>query len=401
MTHRGNTHFAPIAVSLFLLLSLGLAACGGKKDGEATGENGQAKAAVTTASTTDGATTKPEDLAQGQSEAKDSKEQSGGRSKLPNVEVMRVQPRNFTVERTYIGHLAPIDRIELRAEVEGSVEKASFEEGQRVNKGTLLMHVGTSSFRIRRNLARSNMKLAQSNYKRDSTLRKKNLIAQSQLDLSRNQLDSAKFSLELAELDYQKSVVSSPIAGIVKTRALDVGEFARKGELMAEILNTDKLKVLINVPEKEISQVQKGSKVNVTMDAMPGRVFPGRVRQIGLEADQKNRSFPVEVVLENSSHQLRSGMLGRVGLQIGAYDKQVLIPRHAVLERERNRVVFVVKDDVAIEREILLGVSQDGEVQVVKGITFGEALVIKGQQKLAPNENVKVVRSIDQSTAKE
>lgn len=84
-------------------------------------------------------------------------------------------------------------------------------------------------------------------------------------------------------------------------------------------------------------------------------------------------------------------MLARVNVALERYEKQLLVPRYAILERESGRIVFVAQDGKAQERPIEIGASADGQVQVLKGLTPGELLVVVGQQKLTPGEPVQTL----------
>ena len=130
--------------------------------------------------------------------------------------------------------------------------------------------------------------------------------------------------------------------------------------------------------------------MSVTFDALPDARFDGTVRLVGLEADLKTRTFPVEVELDNSHGQLRAGMLARVEAPLREYQDQLLVPRHAVLEREQGRYVYVAQDGAAVERRIETGSSSGGNVQVLRGLEPGELLIVTGQQRLTPGEPVEV-----------
>ena len=308
------------------------------------------------------------------------------------VEVQRVTRRDFSLEATYIGHLLPRERVELRSEVEGAVEKMFFEEGQQVARGDKLAHISTRQFTLRRDLAKADLDLAESDYRRTAQLFRKKLVSAVKRDLSRNKRIASVFRLKLAELDLEKSRVRTPIDGTVKTRAAEEGEFLNKGQLIAEILDLSKVRVLFHVPEKEIRHIAAGKPVQVRLDALPGLDIPGNVALVGLEADLSNRSFPVEVELDNPQGRLLPGMLARVQVRLETHRAQVLVPRFAILEREDGRVVYLAKGNRAVERHIETGASPGERVQVLKGLSGGERLIVTGQQKLIPNEKIRIVR---------
>lgn len=307
------------------------------------------------------------------------------------VETKTLIPRDFSLHVTYVGHLLPWERVLLKAEVEGTVEAVDFEEGDAVTPKKELARVSAEQFALHRELAQADLKLAEANFARDKDLARKKLIPAARLDQSRNLRDVAALRIKLADIDVTKSTPHSPIVGFVKTKGVEAGEFVSKGKLIAEILDLRRMRAVFNVPEREVRHLTLGKAVGLRLDALPNAIFAGKVHQVGLEADLKTRTFPVEAVLDNPKGQLRPGMLTRVRVVLAAYSAQMLVPRHAVLEREKGRVVFIASKGRAVERKVRTGVSNAGEVQILAGLNFGDNVIVSGQQKLVPNEPVQIV----------
>ena len=187
------------------------------------------------------------------------------------------------------------------------------------------------------------------------------------------------------------SLISSPLKGTIKTRHIKVGEFVRKGDKLVEILDIDRILVKVNIPEQEILSIQVGQNVEVALYIMEKKTFFGRVKNIGLEADSSNRTFPVEILVDNKERQLRAGMLARATFTKNVDQDQIVIPRHTILERDQGRVVYVFEDGKAFRRDITIGLSQLDQVQVVQGLNKGELIVVEGHTKLTDGEEVNVV----------
>ena len=316
---------------------------------------------------------------------------AGKNQKKTNVRIKQVNLESLSIQSTYVGYLLPNKRVLMRSEIDGVIEKIDFEEGDEITKGKRLVDISTKEHRLKLKIAITDSNLADINIKRDEKLAAQNLIPNAQLDQTKTRAESASLNKELAEISLNKSLISSPLKGTIKTRHIKVGEFVRKGDKLVEILDIDKIIVKVNIPEQEILSIQVGQNVEVALYIMEKKTFLGRVKNIGLEADSSNRTFPVEISVDNKERQLRAGMLARATFTKSVDQDQIVIPRHTVLERDQGRVVYVFEDGKAFRRDITIGLSQLDHVQVVQGLNKGELIVVEGHTKLTDGEEVNVV----------
>ncbi len=315
----------------------------------------------------------------------------GKNQKKTNVRIKQVNLESLSIKSTYVGYLLPNKRVLMRSEIDGVIEKIDFEEGDEITKGKRLVDISTKEHRLKLKIAITDSNLADINIKRDKKLAAQNLIPNAQLDQTKTRAESASLNKELAEISLNKSLISSPLKGTIKTRHIKVGEFVRKGDKLVEILDIDRILVKVNIPEQEILSIQVGQNVEVALYIMEKKTFLGRVKNIGLEADSSNRTFPVEILVDNKERQLRAGMLARATFTKNVDQDQIVIPRHTILERDQGRVVYVFDDGKAFRRDITIGLSQLDQVQVVQGLNKGELIVVEGHTKLTDGEEVNVV----------
>ena len=315
----------------------------------------------------------------------------GKNQKKTNVRIKQVNLESLSIQSTYVGYLLPNKRVLMRSEIDGVIEKIDFEEGDEITKGKRLVDISTKEHRLKLKIAITDSNLADINIKRDEKLAAQNLIPNAQLDQTKTRAESASLNKELAEISLNKSLISSPLKGTIKTRHIKVGEFVRKGDKLVEILDIDRILVKVNIPEQEILSIQVGQNVEVALYIMEKKTFLGIVKNIGLEADSSNRTFPVEILVDNKERQLRAGMLARATFTKNVDQDQIVIPRHTILERDQGRVVYVFEDGKAFRRDITIGLSQLDQVQVVQGLNKGELIVVEGHTKLTDGEEVNVV----------
>ena len=312
--------------------------------------------------------------------------------KKTNVRVQEIDMESLSIQHTYVGNLLPNQRVTMRSEIDGVIENIYFDEGEEIVKNRKLVDISTKELSLKLKIALADSKLAETNLNRDEKLAKKNLIPNSQLDQTRTFAERALLNKELAKISLNKSLIKSPLKGTVKTRFVKVGEFVRKGDRLAEILEVDRILVKVNIPEQEILQIKIGQKVDIALYILGNKIFEGQVKKIGLEADASNRTFPVEIEVDNRERELRPGMLARVTFTQRVDQDQVVVPRHTIMERDTGRIVYVVDNGKAFQREVSIGISQREKVQILMGLSKGEQLVVEGHTKLTDGEEINIVQ---------
>ena len=327
----------------------------------------------------------------GSSETGKKPSRKSNNKKKTNVRIKEIEPGSLKIQTTYVGYLLPNQRVLMRSQIDGVIEKINFEEGDEITKDKRLIDISTKELQLKLKIAIADSNLADINIKRDEKLASSNLISSAQLDHTRTRAESARLNKELARISLKKSLISSPLDGTVKTRNVKVGEFVRKGDKLVEILDLSRVIVKVNIPELEILEIKIGQKVEVALYIMDEIIFSGKVKNIGLEADSNNRTFPVEIHVENSERKLRPGMLARATFTKSIDGEQIVIPRHTILEKESGRVVYVFDNGKVLQRYIKVGLSQQDQVQVLQGLKKGELIVVEGQNKLSDGEEVNIV----------
>ena len=312
--------------------------------------------------------------------------------KRTNVRIQEVNLESLSIKSTYVGNLLPNQRVIMRSEIDGVIENIYFDEGDEIVNNKKLIDISTKELSLKLKIAFADSKLAETNLKRDEKLAKDNLIPNAQLDQTRTFAERALLNRELAKISLNKSIINSPLSGTVKTRFVKVGEFVRKGDRLVEILNVDRILVKVNIPEQEILQFNIGQKVDIELYILEKKLFEGKVKKIGLEADASNRTFPVEIEVNNRERILRPGMLARVTFNKRVDQDQVVVPRHTILERDSGRIVYVVDKGKAFQREVSTGISQREKVQILTGLGRGEQLVVEGHTKLTDGEEINIVQ---------
>jgi HlyD family secretion protein len=197
--------------------------------------------------------------------------------------------------------------------------------------------------------------------------------------------------------------LTSPITGIVTEKVTEPGNLLQPGNEVLKIGDFNRVKVVVQVSELELSQIQVGQSVQVRLDAFPNEKLTGRVTRISPAADATSRLIPVEVVIPNTQGKIGSGLLGRVNFET-QIQQRVVVPQTAIQKQaepakaagteqaEQPGTLFVVKDTEGktkvSTRAVTLGKRADGKVEILSGLQAGERYVVRSGKPLKEGDTV-------------
>ena len=287
------------------------------------------------------------------------------------------------------GETEASEDVKVAANTAGRVDWIGPREGQKVNKGDLLIKIDVSALKASLDHAEAAYKLAGDLYQRRRRLYDNKIIAREELDQSETQRTLALTDLEQIKVRYNHGFPKSPITGIVNHLYLDVGEYADIGKPIADIVNIDKIKINVRVPELDVRFVKKDQQTSVKIDAFPDRTLIGTVDFVSFKADPATKTFLVRSIIDNPGHDIRPGMIGRVAFVRRVIADAVAAPLFTLVDKGGERIVFVEKDGVAESRTISIGVIEGDRVQITSGLNAGDHLIVKGQTEV--EDGMKVI----------
>jgi len=183
-------------------------------------------------------------------------------------------------------------------------------------------------------------------------------------------------------LKFERAPVESPISGVVGRVFIDIGQNVTEQTPIALVVNMDKVKINLDVPEKHLPKVSLGQDAVVTVDAYPGEEFSGKVTKISPVVDLSTRAAPIEITVDNAKHLLKSGMFAKVNLIVKELKQVPVILKEAVMGKEPNQYVYIVEGKKAALKKIVLGIRRGPYYSVKEGLKEGDLVVVMGQQKL-------------------
>ena len=298
------------------------------------------------------------------------------------IEATKVVQAALPQSITAVGSLRSDESITVRPEVAGRIAAIGFNEGQRVEKGTMLLRLDPSVNDAEVRQARANMTLAKTKYDRAVDLSKSNFISGQARDEAENNLKVAEAALALAEAKLAKTEIRAPFSGVIGLRQVSVGDYVKEGADLVNLEAIDPLKVDFRVPENYLRQVRVGQPLEVTLDAVAGRVYNGRVYAINPLVDAAGRSIVIRAQVANTDTRLRPGMFARVRLITEERADALVVPEQALVPQGTEQFVFRVADGKAQRVRVEIGQRGDGKVEVRQGLAVDDVVVVAGQLKL-------------------
>jgi HlyD family secretion protein len=181
---------------------------------------------------------------------------------------------------------------------------------------------------------------------------------------------------------FEKAPVESPLSGTIGRVYVDKGTSVTPQSPIALVVDMDKVKIKIDITEEYLPGIALGQEAQISLQAYPDQKFMGVVSKISPVLDLETRTAPIEIIIPNSQHRLKSGMFAQVQLILEEHKDVPVIIKEAIMGREPEFYVYVVEANIAHQRNIKLGIHQGAYYEVVEGLKAGELVVVMGQQRL-------------------
>lgn len=302
------------------------------------------------------------------------------------VEAHRAHERVSTLEIR--GRTEADALVEVRAQTGGTVEERAVEKGRRVEQGDLLCVIERGARRARLAQAEAQLKQAETELQAQSSLAEKGHVARNQIPALQAAADAARAALAEAELELSRTEVQAPIAGIVQDPLASVGDVVQLGGTCATIIDSDPMKVIGQVAEREIEAVEEGMPAEVRF--VSGGEAEGTISYVAPSADPQTRTFLVEIAVPNPDGAIKDGVTAHAMVPLPGSEAHLVSSAYLTLDDSGTIGVRTVDDaDVVRFRPVTIvgsdpnGVWVAGLPEEVRIITVGQDYVADGQ-RIAP-----------------
>ena len=315
--------------------------------------------------------------------------QKGGGTQRPPV-----RAEAFTVRTTTLldnieipGSISATEATEIHPEVAGLITGIYFKEGAYVSKGATLFKLNDADLQAQLRKLLVQQKIARQNETRSAELLKIGGISQQDYEATQLQTSNTAADIAVVQTQIAKTVVRAPFSGKVGFRMVSVGAYVSPATVMTTISQTGNLKVDFTVPEKYIPQIHAGQFVNFTVEGVDKK-FTGRIVATQSNITENTRTLGVRAAVQGDTRGLTPGGFAKVTLDFAPDPNAIMIPTQAVIPQARGKKVYLYKAGIAKFIDVETGIRDSANVQVTKGLTPGDTVLLTGLLSLRPDAKV-------------
>jgi membrane fusion protein (multidrug efflux system) len=321
------------------------------------------------------------------------KEAMAGMANIPQtVSATKAESSDWQPKIDAVGSLRAVRGAELSLEVPGVVESITFQSGDEVKAGQVLLTLRNEDEAARLQSLEATAALAQITYDRNVKQLKAQAISQAIVDNDEASLRNAKAQVAVQKAILDKKTLRAPFDGKLGLRQVDLGQFLSAGTEIATLQSLDPIFVDFLLPQQAVAQISVGEKVRAKVDAFPGRTFEGKITAINPKIDMGSRNIQVRATLANADQKLLPGMFATVELDTGTAQRLVTLPQTAVSYNPYGSLVYIVDEKgksadgkpqlSARQVFVTTGATRGDQVAILKGVSEGDMVVTSGQIKL-------------------
>ena len=320
---------------------------------------------------------------------KDGKEGEKKPEAVP-VEVVSVGRQAITASYAGTANLEAPGESQVVAKTSGVMVQLLAEEGQVVRKGQVLARLDGDRVRLEAQRSAATVNKLENNYRRSQKLRQEKLVSADSDEQIRYELEAARASLALARLELSYTNIVAPISGVVAQRMVKPGNLISLNAPVFRIVDNSRLEAVLNVPEREMAVLKEGMPLRMMVDAIPGKIFEGKVDRVSPVVDSGTGTFRV-VCAFTGNETLRPGMFGRIEVIFDQRENILTIPRVALLEDEGETAVYVVRANKAARIPVKLGYTTGEFAEILSGVKEGDRVITAGKVAVRDGTEVQVL----------
>ncbi|RJP86417.1 MAG: efflux RND transporter periplasmic adaptor subunit [Desulfobacteraceae bacterium] len=311
-----------------------------------------------------------------------------------NVVALELSPMPVRDRMNLPGIVEPWVKFNIAAEVRGKVDEKRIEKGTIVRTGDIIAMIDPKDYEIALQAAKASFDTALASKNRLEKLYKEQLASRSQLDDITAQVEQTRAQMDSAALNLERCVIRSPITGMINNLYIEKGQYVKISDPVAEILQMDKVKVVVGIPESDVSALETVNSFQVTLDALNGRTFTAEKHFLSSASDAKARLYNLELRMENPSGEILPDMFARVEIVKKERPAALVVPLYSIITIKNEQLVYVVVDNIVRSKKVRTGIQEGWQMEITDGLASGDRVIVIGHRSVSEGQKVNVVRTV-------
>jgi len=310
------------------------------------------------------------------------------------VRTQKVSKQAFSKYFTATGEIEAINEAFISPEVGGQITKINVIEGQKVKKGQLLAKLNTSLIEKNIEEVKTQLELAEILFNKQKELWDKNIGSERQFLESKNNYENLKNKLATLREQYNMSIIRSPINGLIEDIMIKQGELASPGMQLMQIVDLENLYVTAKLSEAYISVIKKGDKVTVTFPSYPNLVLENTVTRIGNVINKQNRTFLVEIKIDNKDGKLKPNLLANIKINDYNSTGSIVVPSMVIREDLVGSYLYVAEKNgdnlISVKKYIQVGKAYQDRTEVLSGLSVDDEIITDGYSNVSDGAYIQI-----------
>jgi membrane fusion protein (multidrug efflux system) len=324
-----------------------------------------------------------------------------GGGETPEVRAALVRRHVFSDAIQAIGTAQSRESIVITPKVADAIRAIRFESGDRVRAGQVLVELSSLEQQASLAEARATQDAAQRELQRFQELHERGFLPRARLDAAQAAFDAAEARVRAGLSRMADRTIRAPFAGIMGLRTASPGQFVRPGDAIGTLDDISEIKLDFDVAETQIARLASGVAITARTAAYPQQQFVGRIAQVDSRIAAQSRTVRVRALLPNADERLRAGMLMTVEIRSNPRDG-LAVPEVAIIDEAQGASVFTVAvregRPIAQLTRIETGQRVGGMVEIVRGLSEGQQVVVEGVNRVRPGQPVRLIARTVQAT---
>ncbi|PZD78431.1 efflux RND transporter periplasmic adaptor subunit [Mesonia sp. K7] len=304
--------------------------------------------------------------------------------KYPLVTSFKIQDTTFNSYISLQGSVETEENILIYPEYQGVLTRVYVQEGQKVRKGQLLARIDDGGLSNQLSQLEAQYQLAKTTYERQERLWNQKIGSEIQYLQAKTNMESSKSAVDQLRSQLGKTSITAPFSGTIDDVITEQGQVVSPGQAVMRIVNLGDMYVKASIPETYLQSVTQNKNVEVNFPALD-KTVTGKIKTVSSYINPNNRTFEVEIDVPNKDNSIKPNLMANLKINNYSKDKAITIPTDAIQENAKgDKYVFVITDldkennAVAKQVQVETGLSQDGMIEVTKGLSSEDAIVLDG-----------------------